>query len=101
MVLRRMRNGAAEDSWASSTCSVSPAGSGASSHLSSQPSHHSVPTSPKPSLPTPLPRASHEHTETHPPPTSSFPAAGLSAEVAFAGAVNPRAQNTRSHQGKS
>lgn len=68
MVLRRMRNGAAEDSWASSTCSVSSAGSGASSHLSSQPSHHSVPTSPKPSLPTPLPCASHEHTETHPPP---------------------------------
>lgn len=51
MVLWRMRDGAVEDSWASSTCSVSPAGSGASSHLSSQPSHHSVPTSPKPSLP--------------------------------------------------
>lgn len=58
------------------------------------------PASPR-SLPTLHPCVSHEHTETHPPPTSSFPAAGLSAEVAFAGAANPRAQNTRSHQGKS
>lgn len=74
--LRRTRDGAAEDSWASSTCSVSPAGCGASSHLSSQPSHRSVPTSasPKPSLPphAPIPlsfpvRAT-STTETHPPP---------------------------------
>lgn len=76
MVLWRTRDGAVEDSWASSTCSVSPAGCGASSHLSSQPSHRSVPTSasPKPSLPphAPIPlsfpvRAT-STTETHPPP---------------------------------
>lgn len=66
-------------------------------------SPRTTPCPPTPSLPCPLPfpvRATSTQ-RLIPPHTSSFPAAGLSAEVAFAGAANPRAQNTRSHQGKS